>query len=172
MFGSRSTSQIVPQAQLHHMRHIVRELVDMLSEERRNTPKVQELAGWGCATTMHLVEINLSTRRTRTRLPQPRPCDEATIQSIPSARNYTASAGSPCRKIISFFRYLEMVRPPQRVRAPMIIPMLTQKQKFRALMGIEEAPVSVCRQNISDIWFGNKRVSGSSGLEVQAAIAR
>ena len=40
------------------MRHIVRELVDMLSEERRNTPKVQELAGWGCATTMHLVEID------------------------------------------------------------------------------------------------------------------
>ena len=29
----------------------------------------------------------------------------------------------------------------------------------------------VCRQNISDIWFGDKRVCGSSGLEVQAAIA-
>jgi NTE family protein len=58
LFGSRSTSQIVPQAQLHHMRHIVRELVDMLPEERRNAPEVQELAGWGCATTMHLIEIN------------------------------------------------------------------------------------------------------------------
>ena len=31
--------------------------------------------------------------------------------------------------------------------------------------------VRVCRQNISDIWFGDKRVCGSSGLEVQAAIA-
>ena len=30
---------------------------------------------------------------------------------------------------------------------------------------------TVCRQNISDIWFGDKRVCGSSGLEVQAAIA-
>ena len=30
---------------------------------------------------------------------------------------------------------------------------------------------AVCRQNILDIWFGDKRVCGSSGLEVQAAIA-
>ena len=58
LFGSRSTSQIVQQANLHHMRHIVRELVDMLPEERKNTLEVQELAGWGCATTMHLIEIN------------------------------------------------------------------------------------------------------------------
>lgn len=58
LFGSRSTSQIVQQAHLHHMRHIVRELVDMLPEERKNTLEVQDLAGWGCATTMHLIEIN------------------------------------------------------------------------------------------------------------------
>ena len=40
------------------MRHIVRELVNMLPEERKNTPEVKELASWGCTTTMHLVEIN------------------------------------------------------------------------------------------------------------------
>jgi hypothetical protein len=37
--------------------------------------------------------------------------------------------------------------------------------------GIVERLINVCRQNISDIWFGDKRVCGSSGLEVQAAIA-
>jgi NTE family protein len=37
---------------------VVRELVDMLSEEQKNSPRVQELAGRGCGTTIHLVEIN------------------------------------------------------------------------------------------------------------------
>ena len=58
MFGSHSKSHIARQAQLHHMRHVVRTLVDMLPEDRRNTPEVQDLAGYGCATVMHLVEIN------------------------------------------------------------------------------------------------------------------
>jgi NTE family protein len=58
MFGSHSKSQIARQAQLHHMRHIVRKLVGMLSEDQQNTPEVQELAGYGCTTVMHLVEIN------------------------------------------------------------------------------------------------------------------
>jgi Patatin phospholipase len=46
------------QAELHRMRRIIRELVDMLPEERKNSPRVKELAGWSCTTTMHLVEIN------------------------------------------------------------------------------------------------------------------
>jgi NTE family protein len=58
MFGSRSKSHIVRQAQIHRMRHVVRTLVGMLSEEQRSTPEVQELADYGCATVMHLVEIN------------------------------------------------------------------------------------------------------------------
>jgi len=58
MFGSRSRSHIARQAQLHRMRHIVRTLVGMLTEEQRKTLEVQELAGYGCATVMHLVEIN------------------------------------------------------------------------------------------------------------------
>jgi NTE family protein len=58
MFGSRSSSHIARQAQLHRMRHIVRTLVGMLPEAQRNTPEVQELAGYGCTTVMHLVEIN------------------------------------------------------------------------------------------------------------------
>jgi NTE family protein len=58
MFGSRARSQIARQAQLHHMRHIVRELVKRLPEAEKSSPDVRELAAWGCATKMHLVEIN------------------------------------------------------------------------------------------------------------------
>ena len=58
MFGSRSRTHIMRQAELHRMRRIIRELVDMLPEESKAAPRAKELAGWGCTTTMHLVEIN------------------------------------------------------------------------------------------------------------------
>jgi NTE family protein len=58
MFGSRSREHILQQAKLHRMRRIVRELVDMLPEEQKNSARVKELAGWSCRTTMHLVELN------------------------------------------------------------------------------------------------------------------
>lgn len=58
LFGSRSRSHIARQAQIHRMRHVIRQLVAMLPQERRDTAEVKELADWGCATTMHLVEIN------------------------------------------------------------------------------------------------------------------
>jgi NTE family protein len=58
MFGSRSRSHILRQAELHRMRRIIRELVEMLPEEERHSARVKELAGWSCTTTMHLVEIN------------------------------------------------------------------------------------------------------------------
>jgi NTE family protein len=58
LFGSRSRNLIMRQAQLHRMRRIIRELVDMLPDERRHSARVKELASWSCTTTMHLVEIN------------------------------------------------------------------------------------------------------------------
>jgi NTE family protein len=58
MFGSRSKRHIARQAELHRMRHVVRTLVEMLPEEQRNMPEIQGLAGYGCTTVMHLVEIN------------------------------------------------------------------------------------------------------------------
>ena len=58
LFGSRSRSHIARHAQLHRMRHVVRELYKMLPEERRNTPEAKALAAYGCATVMHLLEIN------------------------------------------------------------------------------------------------------------------
>jgi NTE family protein len=58
LFGSRSRSHIARHAQLHRMRQVVRELYKMLPEERRNTPEAKALAAYGCATFMHLLEIN------------------------------------------------------------------------------------------------------------------
>src|SRR5262249_47901112 len=58
LFGSRSRTHIMRQAQLHRMRRIIRELIDMLPDEQKNSPRVKELASWSCTTTMHLVEIN------------------------------------------------------------------------------------------------------------------
>jgi NTE family protein len=58
LFGSRSKSHIMRQAQLHRMRRIIRELIDLLPDATKNSPRVQELAGWSCRTTMHIVEIN------------------------------------------------------------------------------------------------------------------
>jgi NTE family protein len=58
LFGSRTKSHIARQAQIHRMRHVVRELFSMLPDERKDTPEAKELAAWGCGTLMHLVEIN------------------------------------------------------------------------------------------------------------------
>jgi hypothetical protein len=58
LFGSRTKSHIARQAQIHRLRHVVRELFNMLPEERKDTPEAKELAAWGCGTQMHLMEIN------------------------------------------------------------------------------------------------------------------
>jgi NTE family protein len=58
LFGSRTKSHIARQAQIHRLRHVVRELFNMLPQERKDTPEAQELAAWGCGTQMHLMEIN------------------------------------------------------------------------------------------------------------------
>jgi NTE family protein len=58
LFGSRTKSHLARQAQIHRMRHVVRELFNMLPEDRKNTAEAKELAAWGCGTQMHLVEIN------------------------------------------------------------------------------------------------------------------
>jgi NTE family protein len=58
LFGSRTRSQIARQAELHRMRHVVRELTEMLPEDCKNSPRAKDLADWGCGTKIHLVEIN------------------------------------------------------------------------------------------------------------------
>jgi NTE family protein len=56
-YSSRVSSHIARQQQLHHMRHVIRELSKLLPDDVRKTPAARELAGYGCATTMHVVRL-------------------------------------------------------------------------------------------------------------------
>ena len=50
--GQRQVSQ-----QIHHLRHVIRELYKHVPEKLRNSSEVRELNGWGCGTTMHIVRL-------------------------------------------------------------------------------------------------------------------
>jgi NTE family protein len=56
-YSSRVASHIVRQRQVHKLRHVVSELVKYVPEDMRNDPAVQELAGYGCRTQMHVVRL-------------------------------------------------------------------------------------------------------------------
>lgn len=53
-YASRSRSHLARQKQIHHLRHVIRELARKLPEDVRRTAEVKELASWGCGTTMHV----------------------------------------------------------------------------------------------------------------------
>jgi NTE family protein len=53
-FASR-INNIERQRQLHHLRHVIRELNKHLPEEKRHSPECKALAEWGCATVMHII---------------------------------------------------------------------------------------------------------------------
>jgi len=54
-YASRADSHIARQKQIHHLRHVIRELVKHLPPEKQKACK--ELADWGCGTTMHVVRL-------------------------------------------------------------------------------------------------------------------
>ncbi len=56
-FASRGKSHVARQAQIHRLRHVVRELANRLPAELRADPVVQDLAEYGCGTLMHLVRL-------------------------------------------------------------------------------------------------------------------
>jgi NTE family protein len=56
-YASRARSHIARQKQIHHLRHVIRELTRRLPEATRNTAEARELASWGCGTTMHVVRL-------------------------------------------------------------------------------------------------------------------
>jgi NTE family protein len=56
-YSSRVASHIARQRQMHHMRHIIRDLARMLPEDVRQTKEAQALASFGCHTTMHVVRL-------------------------------------------------------------------------------------------------------------------
>ncbi|MDW3688623.1 patatin-like phospholipase family protein [Cupriavidus sp. CV2] len=57
-YSSRAETQLEHQRQLHRLRHVIRELAKHIPQAQRSTPAVEELLGWGCHTTMHVVELN------------------------------------------------------------------------------------------------------------------
>src|SRR6185295_6535797 len=56
-YASRATSHIARQKQIHHLRHIIRQLAKKLPEKTRTTEEARELASWGCGTNMHVVRL-------------------------------------------------------------------------------------------------------------------
>jgi NTE family protein len=56
-FASRGKSHVARQAQIHRLRHVVRELASRLPKELHADPVVQDLAAYGCGTLMHLVRL-------------------------------------------------------------------------------------------------------------------
>jgi len=57
MYSSRAESHIVRQQQIHRMRHIIAELSARLPSAERAKPEVEEMAGYGCLTQMHVVRL-------------------------------------------------------------------------------------------------------------------
>ncbi len=60
-YASRTDSHISRQKQIHHLRHVIRELWSHLPSDQRESAAMRELASWGCGTTMHIVPL-LSSR--------------------------------------------------------------------------------------------------------------
>lgn len=56
-YASRADSHILRQKQIHRLRHVIRELQKQLPAAKRSDPEVQELASWGCGTTMHVAHL-------------------------------------------------------------------------------------------------------------------
>jgi NTE family protein len=56
-YASRDDSHIARQKQIHRLRHVIRELSQNLSAEKKGTRQFKELASWGCHTTMHVVRL-------------------------------------------------------------------------------------------------------------------
>ena len=56
-FASRGRSHVARQAQIHRLRHVVRELANRLPAELRADPVVKDLTEYGCGTLMHLVRL-------------------------------------------------------------------------------------------------------------------
>ena len=56
-FASRTKSHIARQQQIHHLRHIIRELARHVSDKAAKSAAVGELVSWGCGTVMHVVPL-------------------------------------------------------------------------------------------------------------------
>ena len=56
-YSSRVASHIARQAQIHRLRHIIRELAVLLPDDVRRSEAVRALTSYGCLTRMHVVRL-------------------------------------------------------------------------------------------------------------------
>lgn len=56
-YSSRVATHIMRQAQIHRLRHVIKELAMHIPEELRSREDVRELASYGCLTRMHFVRL-------------------------------------------------------------------------------------------------------------------
>lgn len=56
-FASRVDSHVRRQAQIHRLRHIVRELARELPQATRERSDIRQMIGYGCGTVMHMVRL-------------------------------------------------------------------------------------------------------------------
>src|SRR3954469_16320088 len=56
-YSSRIASHIARQQQAHRLRHVISQLVRKMPDALRNDETVQDLAGYGCATQMHVIRL-------------------------------------------------------------------------------------------------------------------
>ncbi len=56
-YASRADSHLLRQKQIHHLRHVIRELGEHLPPALREAKNVREMLSWGCGTTMHVVHL-------------------------------------------------------------------------------------------------------------------
>jgi NTE family protein len=56
-YSSRALTHIMRQKQLHRLRHVVSELVKRMPKQLREDTEIQDLAGYGCLTRMHVVRL-------------------------------------------------------------------------------------------------------------------
>jgi len=56
-FASRADNHIARQKQIHHLRHVIRELTKQVPASRQGDAQVKELASWGCGTQMHVAHL-------------------------------------------------------------------------------------------------------------------
>jgi NTE family protein len=56
-YASRADSHIARQQQIHHLRHVIRELALQVPVRQRESAAIKELASWGCGTVMHVIPL-------------------------------------------------------------------------------------------------------------------
>ncbi|MFN0302214.1 MAG: DUF3734 domain-containing protein [Burkholderiales bacterium] len=56
-FASRVASHVQRKAQIHRLRHIVRELAKELPSAIRGRRAIQEMVSFGCGTVIHLMRL-------------------------------------------------------------------------------------------------------------------